>query len=172
VTDQSWITDEMRSVIGRSFGAVESYPISISDIRRWAIATYYPEQPPRIYWDEEYAQHTPHGGIVAPEEFNPFAWVTAKPGMSARKADINFDYIEESLGVRGPGLATNLNAGYSVEYGARMLPGDVIRSSSRVLSYVEKTGRMGRMLITVNRTTWWNQRDELVKQSDQTSIRY
>ena len=33
--------------------------------------------PPREYWDEEYAATTPAGGIVAPEEFNPFAWMTA-----------------------------------------------------------------------------------------------
>jgi len=49
-----------------------SYPITVSDIRRWAMAVYYPEEPPRLFWDEEYARATRHGGIVAPEaSFGP-----------------------------------------------------------------------------------------------------
>ena len=42
-----------------------------------ALAVYYPDVPPRLFWDEEYARSTRHGGIVAPEDFNPFAWFTA-----------------------------------------------------------------------------------------------
>ena len=70
----SVITDDMRSILGLSVGGSISYPITDSDIRRWAMAVYYPDPPPRLFWDEEYAKTTPHGGIVAPEEFNPFAW--------------------------------------------------------------------------------------------------
>lgn len=168
----SWITEEMRGVIGQPFNWTESHPVSTSDIRRWAIAVYYPETPPALYWDEEYAATTPLGGIVAPEDFNPFAWVTAKPGMAARRADFSPDYIEETFGIRGPGLRTNLNAGLSTEYGVRMRPEDVITSESKVVSYEEKSGRMGRMLITVVETTWTNQNAELVKRTHQTSIRY
>ena len=35
------------------------------------------EMPPPLFWDEEYARTTRHGGVVAPGEFNPFAWFTA-----------------------------------------------------------------------------------------------
>ena len=42
----SVITDEMRGAIGRVLRQRSSYPISASDIRRWAIAVYYPEPPP------------------------------------------------------------------------------------------------------------------------------
>jgi len=40
---ESVITEEMRSILGVSSGGMISYPVSASDIRRWAIAVYYPE---------------------------------------------------------------------------------------------------------------------------------
>ena len=51
-----------------------SPPIAMSDIRKWAIAVHWPETPPPLYWDEEYAKTTRYGGIIAPLDFNPFAW--------------------------------------------------------------------------------------------------
>ena len=49
-------------------------PIALADIRKWAIAVYWPENPPPLYWDEDYAKTTRYSGIVAPLDFNPFAW--------------------------------------------------------------------------------------------------
>jgi hypothetical protein len=171
-TADVYITPQMRSVIGLPFRETVSYPVSASDIRRWAIAVYFPELPPRLYWDEEYAGASPLGGIVAPEDFNPFAWATAVPELAPREESFDWDYTETRLGVKGPGLATNLNAGSQTRYGPRIRPGDVIRSTSHVLSYTEKQGRMGIMLLTVIRSTWLNQHGETVKETDQTSIRY
>ncbi len=166
------VRPDMAAIVGQPYGVAYSYPVTASDIRRWAIAVYYPEHPPRHYWDEEYAGSTPRGGIVAPEDFNPFAWATARPELTARRSDFDPDYIETQFGITGPGRAANLNAGLSVEYGERMRPGDVITSASQVTSYEEKKGRMGRMLITIIRTTWTNQDGAMVKRTDQTSIRY
>src|ERR1700678_1097371 len=74
------ITSAMAEAIGRQFpGQRVSFPISESDIRRWAIAVYYPQVPPREFWDAEFAAQTVAGGIVAPAEFNPFAWMTVEP---------------------------------------------------------------------------------------------
>ena len=53
-----------------------------------------------------------------------------------------------------------------------MRPGDVIRSESQVRSYTEKQGRSAILLLTVVRSVWTNQRGELVKETDRTSIRY
>ena len=47
-----------------------SPPISESDIRKWAIATYWPDKPPSIYWDADYAKGTKYEGIIAPPDFN------------------------------------------------------------------------------------------------------
>ena len=63
---KTYITDAMRSVIGKEYNEQISFPIGANDIRRWAIATYYPEEPPRVFWDDEYAATTKYGTIVAP----------------------------------------------------------------------------------------------------------
>ncbi len=70
----SFISDDMRSILGKTLDTAVSYPVSASDIRRWALAVYYPETPPAVHWDEDHAASTPYGGIIAPDEFNPFVW--------------------------------------------------------------------------------------------------
>ena len=42
---------------------VYSRPVELNDIIKWAIAVYWPEDPPRIYWDEEYAKTTKYGDV-------------------------------------------------------------------------------------------------------------
>ena len=169
-----YITPRMRSIIGRPFEQMLSYPVSASDIRKWAIAVYYPEVPPRLYWDEAYATTTTFGGIVAPEDFNPFAWATVEPRLAPRREvlDLDWNYLERQHGIDGPGLGAMINGGSRTRYGVRMRPGDVIRSASRISSYTEKQGRTATLLLTVIRSEWTNQRDELVKETDRTSIRY
>ena len=105
----------MRSVVGREFGMTrQSVPISLSDIRKWALAIYYPEVPPRLFWDEDYAANTSHGGIVAPEEFNPFAWFTADgPVMpSSYEGEIRGSgCVRHSPGETGPAAVAEPGAG-------------------------------------------------------------
>jgi hypothetical protein len=163
----------MRAALGREYGAMTSYPIDTSDIRRWAMAVYWPQAPPRLYWDDEYAKRTRFVGIVAPEEFNPFAWMTAgQSGPRQTSPRHDMDETEHRIGIEGPGLGHQLNGGAEVEYGERMRPGDVIRSSTRLADYYERTGRLGLMLFTVMSSKWTNQRDELVKIQRNTLIRY
>jgi hypothetical protein len=169
-----YITPQMRSIIGRPFEQLVSYPVSASDIRKWAIAVYYPGVAPQLYWDEAYAATTTFGGVVAPEDFNPFAWATVEPRLAPRRdvLDLDWNYLEGQHGIDGPGLATMLNGGSQTRYGVRMRPGDVIRSESHVRSYTEKQGRTAILLLTVVGSAWTNQRGELVKETDRTSIRY
>ena len=166
------ITDEMRGAIGRELGRMTSYPITDSDIRRWAIAVYYPEEPPRLFWDADYAAGTIYGGIVAPYDFNPFAWMAVEPRARPRGGRINPDRIENALGIDGPGLTKMLNGGIEVEYGVRMRPGDVITSVRRLAEYREREGRLGQMLFTVSEDVWTNQNGEVVKTTRQTGIGY
>ena len=171
----TYVSDAMQAAVGSIYGRQRSYPIDASDIRRWAIAIYYPQEPPRLFWDEAHARTTAFGGIVAPEDFNPFAWMTAEPeGVQARpKAGRPDEFVEGKLGVPGPGLGHMLNGGLSVTYGpARMRPGDVITSETSLAEYREREGRLGLMLFTISETRWTNQRDELVKSSQNTLIRY
>src|SRR5262249_8780801 len=48
-------------------------------IRLWAIATCYREAPPAEFLDDAAARRGPWGGMVAPRDFNPFAWTRCTP---------------------------------------------------------------------------------------------
>jgi hypothetical protein len=135
------------------------------------VAIYYPEDPPRLFWDADYAAQTSHGGLVAPEEFNPFAWMTAG---GPRKATVGHDpdLTEITLGIAGPGLKFQLNGGSEVEYGVRMRPGDVVTSVRSLAGYSEREGRLGLMLFTTSQDVWTNQDDQVVKTTTSTLIRY
>ncbi len=167
------ISEDMRAAVGSELSRMVSYPVAESDIRKWALAIYYPEEPPAQFWDEEAAVRSPAGGIVAPEDFNPFAWLRAEPkGVRKSSAATDGDSTERSLGIEGPHLMNQLNGGVSVEYGVPIRPGDVITSVSRLGRYTERVGSLGLMLFTPMETTWTNQRDEVVKTSTLVLIRY
>jgi hypothetical protein len=168
MTAMTVISDEMRTAVGSELARYVSFPVSASDIRRWAVAVYYPEQPPARFWDR------PDDELVAPEEFNPFAWMTAEPrgGSVIGKGGADPDKVERQLGIDGPGLRRVLNGGFSVEYGEPIRAGDVITMVTRLGEYREREGSLGLMLFTPQTTTWTNQRGEHVRTSTLTLIRY
>jgi hypothetical protein len=169
----SHISDAMQGIVGREMRRQVSYPVSASDIRRWAIAVYYPEAPPRAFIDLVEAAKTRAGGVVAPREFNPFAWGVAEFHGRRLELDANDpDRSEKLLGIEGPGLQFQLNGGIETEYGAFMRPDDVITSVSRIAEYREREGRLGLMLFTVLEDLWTNQDGVAVKRNRLTHIRY
>ncbi len=175
-TPQSLISDEMRAALGREYGSPRtSLPIETSDIRRWAAAIYWPEAPPRLFWDEKYAAKTVHGGIVAPEEFNPFAWYTAEgPNVPPNfEGQVRGAGPEQSLGIAEPPTSYIMNGGIEYEHGVRMRPGDVITSGlTRLAGYNERETRLGMTLFSVTETVWTNQDNEMVRITRGTLIRY
>jgi acyl dehydratase len=154
------ISPAMVEAKGKWGEARVSPPISASDIRKWAIATYWPETPPPIYWDEAYAKTTKWAGIVAPPDFNPFAWPVRRMRPVAA--------AEPVAGVR----LTGMNGGQTDTYGAPMKPGDVISARSRLQDFNEREGRFGLMLYTFTENEWTNQTGEFVRRRISTSIRY
>ena len=64
--------------IGRTLPPVAAPPVGANDIARWAIATYWPEPPPPSTSTPR-RRATPWGGIVAPRDFDPFAWMPNRP---------------------------------------------------------------------------------------------
>ena len=138
-----------------------SPPVAASDIRKWSIAVYWPEKPPRLYWDEEYAKQTRWGGIIAPQDFNPFAWPVER------------EIPPERATPRGGGVGTRgMNGGQTDTFFAPMRPGDVIRARSRLRDWEETQTRLGQTLFSYTETEWWNQNGELVKRRISTGIRY
>lgn len=154
VGDLTYVTDEMRAARGRWGKTRTSAPITETDIRRWAIATFYPERPPRIYWDPEYAATTRWSGIVAPPDFNPFAWSfdrgsSSAPGLRGQRPD--------------GAPVTGMNGGQTDTYGVPMRPGDVISERSRLIDWWEQEGRLGHTLFVRSEIEWRNQREEHVR---------
>ena len=171
------ITDDMRSILGTTIETAVSYPVSASDIRKWAIAVYYPEPPPAIYTDEDDPATIALGGVVAPDEFNPFAWgakqrdlaVVPEPGSDTGPGGSP----ELRAGVAAPAFSHVLNGGLEHRYtGVPIRPGDVITSTSAIVDYKEREGRLGLMLFTTMETRYVNQRGELVRTQRITLIRY
>lgn len=166
------VTPEMAAIVGTVMRESVSHPVTVSDIRKWAIAVYYPEDPPRLFWDEEYAAGTQHGGIVAPEEFNPFAWATQKPSMTDPKV-AQTAFSENELGVEPPEYTAMLLTEIRENHGpTRIRPGDVIRSTVRISDYFEREGRMGHMLYATLANEWHNQDDEWVRTNESVFVRY
>ena len=159
----TYVTPQMREAQGEWGEARVAPPITETDIRRWAMATFYPQQPPRIYWDADYAASTRWGGIVAPPDFNPFAWPVERP--EGGQAGLAGQHPE------GKPL-TGMNGGQTDTYGAPMRPGDVISARSRLVDWWEREGRLGHTLYVRSETEWRNQRDEHVKTRLSISIRY
>jgi hypothetical protein len=166
----------MEALIGKEYGSSRtSAPISLSDVRKWAIAIYYPEVAPRQYWDEEFAATTSQGGIVTPEDFNPFAWFTAEGPNKHQSFEgpVTGSGPEGAFGVEPPATSFIMTGGTELTYGVRMKPGDVITSHpSTVVSYDGRTTRLGETLFTATSSSWTNQRGELVKTIKSTLIRY
>ncbi len=160
---ETLVTPEIESARGVWTDEETSYPISRSDIRKWAIAVYWGTPPPRIFWDEEYAVTTKWGGIIAPEDFNPFAW------------PVPLEEVKPAGALPGQpvGKGENILNGALVErFGVKMRPDDVISSRTRLTQWKERHGRHGLMLFLDLETEWTNQASELVKSSTQTLIRY
>lgn len=148
--------------LGKPTDPVTSYPVDRSDIRRWAQAVYYPQRPPAEFVDEKAAARWPWGGIVAPRDFNPFAWVE--------------DYRPDAYPwMRGMGTepgSRGLNGGQRNLSFAPIRPGDVITSVATLVDAYEKEGRLGTMLFLVDESRWTNQDGDLVRIGIRTSIYY
>ena len=161
---ETLVTDSMRERQGVWGAQSQSYPVSESDIRRWAIAVYWPDTPPKLFWDAEYAATTRWGGIVAPQEFNPFAWPPERPGRRGSPGPVPGQKPKKGENI--------LNGGQTDTFFTPMRPGDVITSRSRLSHWEEKQGRHGLTIFEYNETEWHNQNDELAKRRISIGVRY
>ena len=153
------VTPDMEERKGVWGAERSSPPIAESDIRKWAIAVYWPETPPPIFWDADYAATTRWGSIIAPPDFNPFAW----PIVTERK--------ERKPRPKGPRLR-GMNGGQVETYGVPMRPGDVITARNRLRDWEERTTRLGLTLFSYSELEWHNQHGELIKRRVSTAILY
>ncbi len=145
--------------IGRTLDPVAAPPVGANDIARWATATWWPERPPAAYLDEAAAAAGPWDGIVAPRDFDPFAWMADRPWSG--------DWLW-GMGTE-PGTRV-LNGGQHNRYGAPIRPGDVISVTRRFVDVVERETRRGPMVFFTSEFRWTNHDDALVRLAEQTTI--
>jgi acyl dehydratase len=147
--------------IGRTLPPVAAPAVGANDIARWAIATYWPEPPPARYLDAEVAAKGPWGGVVAPRDFDPFAWMPNRPWAG--------DWLW-GMGAE-PGTRV-LNGGQHNRYAEPIRPGDVISVTRRFVDVVERDTKRGPMVFFTSEFRWENQDSALVRLAEQTTIYY
>ena len=127
------VTPELEEPKGVWIDGETSFPVCESDIRKWAISSYWPEEAPPLFWDHEYAATTRWDGIIAPQDFNPFAWPVKRPKQQA------------GPGRTGPGGTplAGMNGGQVDTYGVPQRPGDIVTSRSRLNGWTESQTRLG-----------------------------
>jgi len=151
---------ETISWLGRTLEPDVALPVGANDIRRWAAAVWYPELAPDPYWDEAAAVRGPWGGLVAPRDFNVFAWTRCTPP----------DTYPWMRGMGTEPGRRGLNGGQRNRYFAPIRPGDVITQHVTLIDAFEKRGKLGAMLFLIDESRWTNQRGELVRIGQRTSI--
>ena len=157
-TQASLITDEMRASIGR-----ESEPTTLeidkTSVRMFARAVGYTDP---VYYDEAAAKAAGYRSLPAP------AGYLGTPIYDPNRRSAGSQPAPEP----SRPLKRVLNGGTEVEYLADICAGDVLTARSAVASIEERKGRLGEMLITTTRTTYRNERGEVVAIMTGTGIRY
>jgi acyl dehydratase len=147
--------------LGRTLPPVAAPAVGVNDIARWAIATHWPEPAPAEFLDAAVAEKGPWGGIVAPRDFDPFAWMPRRPWAG--------DWLF-GMG-REPGTRV-LNGGQRNTYGAPLRPGDVVAVTRRFVDVVERETKRGPMVFFTSEFRWDNQDGATVRIGEQTTIYY
>jgi acyl dehydratase len=140
MADESSILEQHRSEIGKE-SPPRSEEVEKGAIRRFvnALGDHNP-----LYEDEEIAKKGRYGGIIAPPLFVLTFGRQRRPQPDTR------------LG------RAMINAGTEYEFFQPIRPGDVITHTSKLVDVKERTGRLGRMFISVTETTYVNQMGEMV----------
>ena len=147
---ESLITDELRSAIG-----VESEPVT-HEVERGVILRFAQaiEDPNPLYQNEVKARATRYGGIIAPPTF--FRSLPSGP---------------QRVQVQSP-LGRVLDGGTQWELLEPVRPGDRITVTSKLVDVVQRTGRLGPMIIMTRETRYVNQLGQLVATQRSTGISY
>ena len=139
-----------RSLLGVEH-EVGSFPVTSEMIVSFARSTG--ESSP-LYLDEEAAQNSKHGGIIAPPTYcNMFLSGMSRPDIKLEFGDLRFF------------------ASQSIECLAPVRPGDTLHVTTELKEVYPKTGRSGMMVFAVWQTRFTNQDGETVALVDESFVR-
>ena len=112
-----------------------------------------------LFTDEEKARNTTkYGGIIAPPTF----FRSCTGGGGGQRIDVRAI----------TGLTRALDGGSDWEYFELVRPGDRISVTTKIVDFQERDGRMGKMLITYNQSTYRNQFGKVVATQTTSGILY
>ncbi len=161
MAEESLITDEMRSMIGKEQEA-STLELDKTTIRWFARAVGHTDL---IFYDEDYAKSRGHRGIVAPPGFLGHAVYNPKDGPAAS--------MPPSARLLGNKPRRVLNGGQEFEYyGVEICAGDVLKRVSKVTSIQERASSLGKMLIMVSESNFYNRDGKLVATQRYTGLIY
>ena len=157
-----FLDDKTISWLGRPTDPVVALPVDANDIRRWAMAVYYPDAPPDAFFDLDDIGTRAVGADWSHH-------VTSIPRVGERASTPSPTRGCTRGWGNEPGHAAS-TAVSAATYFAPIRVGDVSCASRTLVDTFEKDGRLGTMLFLVDGSRWTNQRGELVKLGLRTSI--
>lgn len=161
------LPEEVTRFIGKK-GPPSIFDVEKEAIRRFADSV---DDPNPLYWDEEYAQKSKHGSIIAPPGFISAPWFSGRPRKWGRRGETVPD---ETAGVRSAivkaGFGRILDGGIEYEFSKPVKAGDTITSQSAIADITVREGRTGKMAFLTTETTYTNQDGEVVAKSRSTGI--
>jgi acyl dehydratase len=144
--------DGVKAKIGEE-GEPLVYEIEKGMIQRFVQAI---DDPNPLWQDEEYAQKSQYGGIIAPPTFIPI---------------IGFEQIQQQVSQLIP-HRTVLHAATELECYQPLRPGEVVTVTTKIANIRQRQGKMGKMAFITFENTYKNQRQELVARCRQMVISY
>ena len=108
-----------------------------------------------LYVDEEAARAGPYGTVIAPSGF--YTYMRFKPGPN--------------LGLKFPENRLGYMAGQDIQYIEPIRAGDTISARAQIADVYAKTGRTGRLVFVVTRTTYSNQHGRTVLTVESSNVR-
>lgn len=153
------IPAEAKAMIGKE--TTQVYRVTKRDIRRFAQAI---DDPNPIYVDEEYAEATMYGCIIAPPLFcHAFAYDDS-PASELREDGLPKD-LETPLPTKRA-----LGGGSSFEVGEPVRAGDVITVRKKITDIYKKQGKSGDLYFVILDNIYTNQNGQMVAHEKATYI--
>ena len=148
------IPEELKKLIGAS-GSPQTYEVEKGAIRRFAdaVGDFNP-----IYSDDEYAQKSRYGAIIAPPGF--FGWPTKQARGSPLAVDIPPE-LESAFKQAGYPLSLVLDGGMEYEFFEPIRAGDTLTAVTTVRNLRERSSETGSIIVSFLDTVYHNQRGEL-----------
>ena len=156
MAQRSLITDEMRKLIGMTTEPVV-FKVEEGAIQRYAEAIGDPNP---LYNDVEYARESKYGRLICPPGFT--GWPT--------KLGVWDPLALPVMLIKAGAPPSVLDGGIEYEFFETIGAGDVLASTSKIVSMSEKETKSGKMVVTIVETTFLNQNGDVVVKSWATVI--